>query len=61
VGNGSLTKDRTNKKYCGWTREGIQMYNKFLKKVKDNRQEDWAHDVEKQVMEALKLWYNQEA
>ena len=61
VGNGSLTKDGTNKKYYGWTREGIQMYNKFLKKVKDNRKEDWAHDMEKQVTEALKLWYNQEA
>jgi hypothetical protein len=61
VGNGSLTKDGTNKKYCGWTREGIQMYNEFLKKVKDNRKEDWAHDVEKQVTEALKLRYNQEA
>jgi hypothetical protein len=61
VGNGSLRKDRTNKKYCGWTREGTQMYNEFLKKVKDNHKEDWAHDLEKQVTEAHKLWYNQEA
>ena len=61
VGNGSLTKDGTNKKYCGWTREVIQMYNEFLKKVKDNHKEDWAHDMEKQVTEALKLRYNQEA
>jgi hypothetical protein len=37
------------------------MYNNFLKKVKDNRKEGWAHDVEAQVTEALKLWYNQEA
>jgi hypothetical protein len=61
VGNGSLTKDGTNKKYCGWTQEGIQMYNEFLTNVKDNCKEDWTHDVEKQVTEALKLQYNQEA
>jgi hypothetical protein len=61
VGNGRLTKDGTNKKYCGWTREGIEMYNSFLKMVKDNCKEGWAHDMEAQVMEALKLRYNQEA
>jgi hypothetical protein len=61
VGTGSLTKDGTNKKYCGWTREGIEMYNEFLKKVKENCQARWAHDVESQVTETLKLWYNQEA
>jgi hypothetical protein len=37
------------------------MYNDFLKKVKDNCKEGWGHDVEAQVMKALKLWYNQEA
>jgi hypothetical protein len=58
VGNGSLTKDGSNKKYCGWTREGIEMYNNFLKKVKENRQAAWAHDVEAQVMDTLKLRYN---
>jgi hypothetical protein len=60
VGTGSLTKDGTNKKYCGWTREGIQVYNDFLKKVKENHQAGWAHDMEAQVMDELKLRYNQE-
>jgi len=27
VGAGTLTKDGTNKKYCGWTKQGIKMYN----------------------------------
>ena len=27
VGTGNLTQDGLNKKYCGWTREGIKMYN----------------------------------
>jgi hypothetical protein len=59
VGNGSLTKDGTNKKYCGWTREGIHMYNNFLQKVKENRQAAWAHAVEAQVTDTLKLRYDQ--
>jgi hypothetical protein len=36
VGSGSLTKDGSNKKYCGWTKEGILMYNQFMKKVMKN-------------------------
>jgi hypothetical protein len=58
VGTGSLAKDGSNKKYCGWTREGIQMYNNFLKRVKENCRADWAHDVEAQVFDALKIWDN---
>jgi hypothetical protein len=55
----SLTKDVTNKKYCDWTREGIHLYNGFMHKVKENRQAAWAHDVEEEVKEALKLRYDQ--
>jgi hypothetical protein len=36
------------------------MYNDFLKKVKENCKEGWAHDVEAQVTDALQLQYNQE-
>ena len=35
------------------------MYNNFLQKVKENRQAAWAHDVEAQVMDTLKLRYDQ--
>jgi hypothetical protein len=36
------------------------MYNDFLEMVKENCQAGWAYDVEAQVMDALKLRYNQE-
>jgi hypothetical protein len=36
VGMGKLMRDGLNKKYCGWTKEGIKMYNKILEKVKAN-------------------------
>ena len=60
VGNGSLTKDGTNKKYCGWTKEGIKLYNEYMQKVKSNRQAVGARDVEEAVMDALKQWYQDE-
>jgi hypothetical protein len=37
VGTGILTKDGLNKKYCGWTKQGIKVYNKILEKVRANR------------------------
>jgi hypothetical protein len=36
VGTGILTKDGLNKKYCGWTKQGIKAYNKILEKVRAN-------------------------
>jgi hypothetical protein len=60
VGTGSFTKDGANKKFCGWTREGIHLCNGFMHKVKENRRAAWAHDVEEEVKEALKLWYDQD-
>jgi hypothetical protein len=58
VGTGNFTKDGTNKKNDGWTREGIHLYNGFMHKFKENRQAAWAHDVEEEVKEALKLRYD---
>jgi hypothetical protein len=57
IGTGNLTKDGTNKKYCGWTKEGINFYNDMLKKVKDNRKAPGAQDVEKKARDALKERY----
>ena len=45
-------------KYCGWTQEGIHLYNGFMHKVKENCQAAWARDVEEEVKEALKLRYD---
>ena len=60
VGTGSLTKDGTNKKYCGWTVEGIRKYNEYMEKVKTNRKAVGARDVEEAVMNALKERYEKE-
>jgi hypothetical protein len=58
VGTGKFTKNGTNKKNGGWTREGIHLYNGFMRMVKENREAAWAHDVEEEVREALKLRYD---
>jgi hypothetical protein len=60
VGTGSLTKDGTNKKYCGWTVEGIMKYNEYMDKVKLNREAVGAKDVEEAVMNTLKQRYENE-
>jgi hypothetical protein len=60
VGNGSLTKDGTNKKYCGWTVEGIRKYNEYLEKVKSNCRAVGAWDIEEAVMNTLKECYEKE-
>jgi hypothetical protein len=40
-GNGA-----SNKKYKGWTAQGIQRYNQLYQNVKQNRTEQWAKDIE---------------
>jgi hypothetical protein len=54
VGTGNLTRDGSNKKYCGWTKQGIKVYNKILEKVKANHNASWAQNVEDKVMETLR-------
>jgi hypothetical protein len=59
VGTGILTKDGLNKKYCGWTKQGIEVYNKILEKVRANCKASWAKNVEDKVMEqTLRDHYN---
>jgi len=60
VGTGNLTKDGTNKKYCGWTVEGIKKYNHYMDKVKSNREAVGAKDVEEAVVNTLKQRYEWE-
>jgi hypothetical protein len=54
VGAGKLTKDGTNKKYCGWTKQGIKVYNDILHKVKKNREAAGAKKVEENVRDKLR-------
>ena len=54
VGTGTLTKDGTNKKYCGWTKQGMKVFNDILRKVKQNREAAGAKKVEEDVRDALR-------
>jgi hypothetical protein len=57
VDKGTLTKGGNNKKYCGWTQEGILMYNKLMNDIKVNRQSPMAATVETKVLGILKERY----
>jgi hypothetical protein len=57
MGTGTLTKDGTNKKFCGWTREGIAVYNEIMKRVKENRKGRRAEEVETAARKALQERY----
>jgi hypothetical protein len=59
VGTGILTKDGgLNKKYCGWTKQGIKACNEILEKVRANCKASWAQNVEDKVMKTLRDHYN---
>ena len=36
VGQGKYTENGPNKKFCGWTNEGMRRFNKLLKEVRTN-------------------------
>jgi hypothetical protein len=36
VGRGKYTEHGPNKKFCGWTNEGMRRFNKLLKEVRIN-------------------------
>ena len=36
VGRGPYTENGPNKKFCGWTNEGMRRFNKLLKEVRTN-------------------------
>lgn len=53
MGTGTLTKDGTNKKYCGWMKQGMKVFNDILRKVKQNQEAAGAKKVEEDVRDAL--------
>jgi hypothetical protein len=58
VGTGNLTQDGLITKYCGWTKQGIKLYNNILEKVKTNCNASLAQNVENKVIETLREHYN---
>lgn len=62
VEKGTYTKQGTNKKYCGWSSGGINKYNDFFEKVKENREEAERHgnELEMKLLEELKARFSNE-
>ena len=54
---GIYTAKGTNRKYCGWTAEGLKKYNELFAKVVRNRKSEWALRAEAKVREELKSRY----
>jgi hypothetical protein len=53
VGRGKYTENGPNKKFCGWTNEGMRRFNKLLEQVRDNRNKQYSDAVEVTVFKTL--------
>ena len=46
VGRGRYTENVPNKKYCGWSNEGMRRFNILLAEVRNNRNKQYSKEVE---------------
>jgi hypothetical protein len=46
VGRGRYTDNVPNKKYCGWSNEGMRHFNILLAKVRNNQNKQYSKEVE---------------
>jgi hypothetical protein len=53
VGRGKYTENGPNKKFCGWTNEGMRRFNKLLEEVRDNQNKQYSNAVEVTVFKTL--------
>ena len=53
VGRGKYTENGPNKKFCGWTNEGMRRFNELLDEVRTNRNKQYSKDVEEASMKTL--------
>jgi hypothetical protein len=51
---GRYTADGNNRKYCGWSNEGLARYNELFALEVRQRKKPWAGTVDEEVREALK-------
>jgi len=51
---GKYTNGGSNRKYSGWSVEGIKRFNELLRLVVKNRKRPWSGKVEEQVMKGLR-------
>jgi hypothetical protein len=53
VGRGKYTENGPNKKFCGWTNQGMRRFNELLDEVRTNRNKQYSKDVEEASMKTL--------
>ena len=53
VGRGKYTENGPNKKFCGWSNEGMRRFNKLLEEVRTNRNKLYSKDVEEATFKTL--------
>ena len=53
VGRGKYTENGPNKKFCGWTNEGMRQFNKLLEEVSTNQNKLYSKDVEEATFKTL--------
>jgi hypothetical protein len=46
VGRGRYTDNVPNKKYCGWSKEGMRHFNQLIAEVRNNRNKQYSKEVE---------------
>jgi hypothetical protein len=53
VGRGKYTENGPNKKFCGWTNEGMRRFNELIEEVRTNRNKPYSKDVEEATFKTL--------
>jgi hypothetical protein len=53
VGRGKYTEHGPNRKFCGWTNEGMRRFNELLEDVRGNRNKQYSDEVEDMTLKAL--------
>jgi len=53
VGRGKYTENGPNRKFCGWTKEGMRRFNKLLEEVRGNRNKQYSDEVEDVTLKVL--------
>jgi hypothetical protein len=57
VGRGRYTENAANRKFCGWSNEGMHQFNELIQLVKDNRNNRNAKQVEEETFKTLAKRY----
>ena len=53
VGWGRYTENGPNKKFCGWSNDGMRRYNQLIAEVRDNQNKQYCKEVEDSTFKTL--------